>query len=249
MAFGLTSTAVAEFAARPFIRSAVTSPCSQVSVRSFYFGIDCSSNEAPALLREGTNIEGEMSNFWYAGHPEYDVLCRNFSETIRMAGRNELTGEEWTTVNGRMARIILCDQLSRNSFRGTEEAFLYDGVALDLAKDLAKEALDSDYSPSEGNEIYGSYASVLTLPLMHSEYIDDHHLCLDLIDTFGKNQSPGMPWEQKKGFLLQHTAVLEQFGRYPHRNGLKGRETTPEEEKWLSSDDAPGWAKSQLPKK
>ena len=249
MAFGLTSAAVAEFAARPFIRSAVASPCSQVSVRSFYFGIDCLLNEAPALLRDGASIEGEMTNFWYAGHPEYDGLCQNFSGTIRMAGRNELKGEEWATVDGRMARIILCDQLSRNSFRGSEEAFLYDGMALGLAKDLAKEALAEDYSPSEGNEIYGMYASVLTLPLMHSEYIEDHQLCLELIDDFGKKQSPGLPWDQKKGFLLQHTAVLERFGRYPHRNGLKGRETTPEEEEWLSSDDAPGWARSQLPKK
>mmetsp|Transcript_17770 Transcript_17770/g.50857 ORF Transcript_17770/g.50857 Transcript_17770/m.50857 type:complete len:251 (+) Transcript_17770:300-1052(+) len=250
MAFGLTSAAVAEFAARPFIRSAIANPCSQLSVRAFYLGIDCSSPDAPALLRNGTSFEEEMSNFWYAGHPEYDDLCRNFRDTIRKAGRNELVGEEWKTADGRIARIILCDQLSRNSFRGTEEAFLYDGVALNLAKEMAKEALADDYySPSGDNEIYGTYVSILTLPLMHSEDTDAHHLCLELINDSGKKQSPEMPWEQKRGFLLQHTAVLEKFGRYPHRNELKGRDTTQEEEKWLASDDAPGWAKSQLPKK
>ena len=251
MAFGLTSAAVAEFASRPFIRSALANPCSQVSVRSFYFGIDCSLPDAPALLRIGTTIEKEMATFWYSGHPEYDDLCRDFSNTIRKAGRNELEGEEWKTVDGRIARVILCDQLSRNAFRGTEEAFLYDAVALDLAKEMAKEALADDYSPCEHDkEIYPAYASILTLPLMHSEDIDAHHLCLKLIDDFGKKQSPtAMPWEQKRDFLLQHTVVLEKFGRYPHRNELKGRDTNPEEAKWLVSDDAPGWARSQLPKK
>jgi len=248
MGFGLTAVAVAEYAAKPFVQRALSLPRSEAAVRSFYLGIDCFSSDAPDLLRDGT-FENDMGPLWYAGHEDYDKLCQTFSDVVREAGRRELpTDGEWGTVDGRFARILLCDQLSRNCFRGTDEAFQYDDVALELAREMATEALESDSPssavPADKNEIYGTYASVLSLPLMHSESLSDHHLGLDLIE-WGRKQSPKIKWEQKKGFLRQHSVVLDQFGRYPHRNGKKGRETTKEEEEWLASEDCPGWAKSQ----
>uniref|UniRef100_A0A7S4AMF3 Uncharacterized protein n=1 Tax=Pseudo-nitzschia australis TaxID=44445 RepID=A0A7S4AMF3_9STRA len=241
MAFGLTSAAIAEFAAKPFIRHALACPRKELSVRSFFFGIDCAAPNLPDLLGDG-KVEKEMAPFWYSGHEEYDKLCCSFKDVIREAGRNELpTDEEWGTIDGRFARILLCDQLSRNCFRGTEEAFLYDGVALDLAKEMSLEALSSTTS---SDKIPGMYAYILALPLMHSESIPDHELCLDLL-KWGKERSPNLNWELNKGFVLQHTEVLQKFGHYPHRNSKKGRATTPEEENWLASPDCPVWAKSQ----
>lgn len=241
MAYGLTSTAIAEFAAKPFIRHALACPRKETAVRSFFFGIDCGASNLPDLLGDG-KFEKEMPPFWYSGHEEYDKLCCSFKGVIREAGRNELPAdEEWGTLDGRFARILLCDQLSRNCFRGTEEAFQYDGVALDLANEMSLEALSNTTSP---DEIPGMYAYILALPLMHSESIPDRALCLDLL-KWGKEQSPNLNWELNKGFVLQHTEVLQKFGRYPHRNSKKGWATTPEEENWLASPDCPGWAKSQ----
>eukprot|EP00536_Pseudo-nitzschia_multiseries_P003189 jgi/Psemu1/301810/fgenesh1_kg.47_\ len=183
-----------------------------------------------------------MVPFWYSGHKDYDKLCHSFKGVIREAGRNELSLEEgWGTTDGRFARILLCDQLSRNCFRGTEEAFQYDDVALRMAKEMASEALSN--GPSS-NEIYGMYAYILTLPLMHSECIPDHELCLNLVE-WGTRRSPDLNWETLKFFLFEHTEVLKKFGHYPHRNSKKGRATTEEEEEWLASPECPGWAKSQ----
>mmetsp|Transcript_32150 Transcript_32150/g.75616 ORF Transcript_32150/g.75616 Transcript_32150/m.75616 type:complete len:242 (+) Transcript_32150:86-811(+) len=241
MAFGLSSAAVAEFASKPFIQNALANPRSELAVRSFFFGIDCAASNAKDLLGGGGIIQN-MAPFWYSGHKDYDKLCHAFKGVIREAGRNTLSAEEeWRTTDGRFAQILLCDQLSRNCFRGTEEAFQYDGVALGLAKEMASEAL------SDGpltNEIHAMYAFLLILPLLHSECIIDHEFCLELVE-WGTLRSPDLPWDMSKKYLLEHTEVLKKFGHYPHRNGKKGRTTTKEEEDWLGSSECPEWAKSQ----
>jgi uncharacterized protein (DUF924 family) len=243
----LTSEAVAAFAAKPFIQTALANPLSEVSVRSFYFGIDCAASNAPEMLHsfKGKH-EIDMMPFWFGGHPDYDELCRTFVYPIRAAGKKEFLSsntdaDEWGTIDGRMARILLCDQLSRNAFRGSEEAFQYDGVGLELAKEMASEAVSNG---PLSDSIYGIYANILILPLMHSESLPDHELGHDLFE-WGEERNPDLGWKMKKAFFIQHTDVIKEFGRYPHRNGKKGRTTTPEEKIWLASPDCPMWAKSQ----
>lgn len=181
------------------------------------------------------------------GNKDYDQLCESFSEVIRAAGKGELLGEEWDYVDGRMARILLCDQLSRAAFRGADEAYAYDDVALNLASEMAVQVL-SRYGASpvdwEG-EIYGCYAYMCVFTLIHSEAISDHELCQKLL-ACAKSMWPDLErrWDSLKKADLEHTVVLERFGRYPHRNIQKGRVCTEEEKEWLANkDELPRWAK------
>mmetsp|Transcript_5160 Transcript_5160/g.9813 ORF Transcript_5160/g.9813 Transcript_5160/m.9813 type:complete len:250 (+) Transcript_5160:145-894(+) len=248
MTWGLTQAAVLEFASRPFIQRAMSAPHNPVSVLSFYFGMDMLSEESRAVVKTGSYIS-DMEPFWFVGNEHFDKLCTSFSSVVRDAGKREFTSNRqqdapadddncWDSVNGKLAQLILCDQLARNCFRGTDEAFAYDHYSLEIAKDLASIALSDD------PDFYGSYTFFLVLAFMHSEDLEDHKLGKLVLDK-AKETCPSVNWDQTESYLLQHTKVIEQFGRYPHRNEKMKRITTPEEEEWLNSPDVPRWAKSQ----
>lgn len=185
----------------------------------------------------------EMSNFWFLGHPKYDELCRNFSPVIRKAGNHQLDSTEWTSIHGKMATLLLCDQLSRNCFRGTKEAFQYDPVALKLSKELIQLAIQND---EKSKDIHPVYVNFIVLPMMHSESLECHGKIYEFIDWAEGNQKfKGFSFDNLKFYSRNHTKVIEKFGRYPHRNDKLGRINTEEEENWLKSKDIPGWAKSQ----
>lgn len=209
-------------------------------------------------MREARCME-TMAPFWYAGSEEYDKLCQNFQEAIRTVGRKHqsLDDDKWNkNVDGKMAQIILLDQLSRNCFRGMDEAFAYDDLALNVAREISTELMSSSESKknieeielsSLQGEVYPPYLHFTLSPLMHSEKIEDHELALDFVE-FSLNHVPTdlqKHFENAKEFELDHKRVIEKFGRYPHRNKMKGRESTKEELEWLASDDVPRWAKSQ----
>ena len=183
----------------------------------------------------------EMQPFWFSGLADYDQLCQKFIPVVRDAGKGLLQTDDehnWDEVDGKLAKLILCDQISRNAFRGTDEAFEYDDISLGIARDLASIALSEDPS------FYGSYTMFIVLALMHAENLEDHKLADQCIER-AILTCPGIAWDEMRGFLLQHTKVIELFGRYPHRNVKKGRESTKEEKDWLNSDDVPMWAKSE----
>ena len=203
-------------------------------------GFDVQSQSAKDILTEGSYIE-PMHPFWFFGNSEYDELCKNFTPLVRDAGNKALQSNDeanWESTTGKVSQLILCDQLSRHCFRGTDEAFKYDDIGLEIAKDLA------EISPADDPDFYGSYTMFLALAFMHSETLEDHKLGWECLER-AKITCPTFGWDKAKEFLLQHTKVIEQFGRYPHRNTKKGRETTKEEEEWLNAPDVPGWAKSQ----
>jgi uncharacterized protein (DUF924 family) len=197
----------------------------------------------------------KMSPFWFAGHDDYDKLCVNsFQSLVREAGKKELTGDWISTVNGQVAQLILCDQLSRNVFRGSDEAYAYDETALDIAKLLASEVIFPENPSSTSSRLegtfYPTYSAFALTTLMHSEDQNDHALGLNILDWVIAATPPSLKeewWNIQLGSFQEHNAVLNRFGRYPHRNAKKGRENTKEEDDWLSNvDELPGWAKSQL---
>eukprot|EP00586_Coscinodiscus_wailesii_P015766 CAMPEP_0172502888 /NCGR_PEP_ID=MMETSP1066-20121228/163646_1 /TAXON_ID=671091 /ORGANISM="Coscinodiscus wailesii, Strain CCMP2513" /LENGTH=248 /DNA_ID=CAMNT_0013278331 /DNA_START=20 /DNA_END=766 /DNA_ORIENTATION=- len=247
LAFALTSAAIAQFASKPFIRNAIVNPNHPFSVLSFFYGVDYKDPTASDVLRKGAFVK-EMAPFWFDGHKDYDELCKEFVPVIRSAGRHELVEDSWqVSIDGKMAQLILTDQLPRNAFRGNDEAFQYDEIALTIARELSNIALDTAAKTAElEGEFYGPYANNLILALMHSESLSDHEICLEMCE-WGQFKAPQMGdwWSNKRDYTLAHTKVIEQFGRYPYRNSKKGRENTPEEAKWLASDDLPIWAKSQ----
>jgi uncharacterized protein (DUF924 family) len=266
--------AISKFVAQPHIQAALADPTLPRSVLSFFFGADYhKSDDVHSKLLLGGCICKDMYALWYNGGPSYDEICQPFASMIRIAGKqqfdivfrdddddDEVKKRLWTsTVDGAVAQVILCDQLSRNVFRGTAEAYAYDDVALLVAKQLTTQMLNLDKAalateipmtnnnmPLEG-VIYPAYMIFLVTCFMHSESIADHELAVQVIDYAQREYSTIMvhAWQESQTFLDNHTQVLRRFGRYPHRNKMKGRENTPEEEMWLNDvDNLPGWAKS-----
>ena len=253
MGFGISAADVADFAARSFVRASLAQPNSPTSVLSFFLGIDFKSPlaaEAEAELKSGAFLV-QMTPLWFSGNEDYDALCqKSFSSLVREAGTKQLKGEWESTVNGKLAQLILCDQLSRNAFRGTDEAFAYDETSLEVAKLLTSEFIfPTSASPSLEGTFYPAYSSFLATAFMHSEDVADHELGLNVIDWAVTETPPNMKddwWDNQAAFLRQHKAVLDRFGRFPHRNSKKGRQNTKEEDEWLADVDAlPSWAKSQ----
>lgn len=252
MAFGLTPAAIAEFAARPFVARSLANPSSPASVLSFFLGIDFESPSAPTKLQEGAFLleEGDMTKFWFAGGPEYDKLCQAFKPVLQDGiGKKSLPKDPWdVTVDGQMAQLVLCDQLSRNIFRGSDDAFAYDDVSLGIARNLVDSKITSQTGDLQG-EFYPPYATLIVTALMHSEELADHQQSLEVLKWARHSTQSALDqwWDNQLVFELDHKRVIDQFGRYPHRNAKKGRESTPEEEAWLANvDELPGWAKSQM---
>lgn len=245
----MTRVPVSEFASRPLVRKCIASPRSPHSVLSFWLGFDVTSDEKREKFADGSYVS-EMIPLWFGGGPDFDELCRHFIPVVRDAGKGLLRSTtntdgdddeqdwDWDDVDGKLARLILCDQLPRNVFRGEDEAFAYEEMSLEIARELGSSAMLEEPS------FHGSYTFFLVVALMHAENLKDHELGYQLIDK-GKETCPDIGWEGTRRMFLQHTEVVEKFGRYPYRNIKKGRVSTKEELDWLKSDDVPMWARSQ----
>lgn len=118
-----------------------------------------------------------------------------------------------TDALGRLAEIIVLDQFSRNIHRETPQAFAQDALALSLARELV--ALGEDRALPLARRVFAY------MPYMHSEDLAAHAEALPLFSQAGL--------EENLRFLRLHTAIIERFGRYPHRNAVLGRASTPEE--------------------
>ncbi|GAB5362498.1 hypothetical protein AAMO2058_000802100 [Amorphochlora amoebiformis] len=180
-------------------------------------------------------------NIWWGGDKSVDEKARAYRDLILAVGEGCEPGDPkaWDTPEGYLARIILLDQLSRNAFRGQPEAFKYDKKGVELVKEGHEKGYFRNFSFSE--------LQFATMPLMHSENIKDHDLLLSIWSDSRKRLGEEMKAfvDFTEQFAVSHRKVIEKFGRYPHRNKLYKRVSTPEEEAWLMSDDVPAWAKSQ----
>jgi uncharacterized protein (DUF924 family) len=136
--------------------------------------------------------------------------------------------EAWrSTARGALAYIIVLDQFSRNMFRGTAKMFAAD----ELAREVCREGLDAGFDA----ELSFDERVFFYLPLEHSESMDDHELCLELFESL-LDSAPELLQADAKYYLdfaLQHKAIIERFGRYPHRNKILGRASSDEEAKFL----------------
>ncbi len=152
-------------------------------------------------------------SLWFAKDAGFDQLITNrFGGIHAMAVRCELfTWRE--KVQGRLAEIIVLDQFSRNMFRESPMAFANDQMALVLAQEAVALGLDKQLTPVERGFIY--------LPYMHSESPRIHEVAEKLYR--GHSIASGLEWEMK------HKAIIDRFGRYPHRNTVLGRTSTEEE--------------------
>ena len=150
---------------------------------------------------------------WWTKNEEFDrQIAVRFSDIHFQAARGELF--EWRhNEQGRLAEIVVLDQFSRNIFRNSPQAFTNDQMALTLAQEAVLQGIDTLLPPEQRSFIY--------LPYMHSESLTIHQVAEELYRQPGLES--GLEWE------LKHKAVIERFGRYPHRNEILGRESTAEE--------------------
>ena len=150
---------------------------------------------------------------WWRVDPAFDELIRHrFLDVHRQAAAGELFA--WrATAQGRLAEIIVLDQFSRNLFRGTAAAFAQDGMALVLAQEAVAAHVHETLIPVERGFLF--------LPYMHSESRAVHVEAERLYREFA------LPANHE--FELKHKAIIDRFGRYPHRNNLLGRVSTAEE--------------------
>jgi len=136
--------------------------------------------------------------------------------------------EAWrSTARGALAYIIVLDQFSRNMFRGTPTMFAADELAREVCCEGLDASLDSDLSFDERVFFY--------LPLEHSEEMADHRRCIELFSGLVDRAPEPLQKDAKNylSFAERHQAIVERFGRYPHRNETLGRASTPEEAKFL----------------
>ena len=154
----------------------------------------------------------------YAKDAALDEAIRSrFGDTLEAAARCELFA--WrTTPEGRLAEVLVLDQLSRNVYRDTPRAFAQDALALALAQELLATGQDRSLPLVQRSFAY--------MPYMHSESALVHAQAVELFSQ------PGL--EDTLRFELRHKEIIDRFGRYPHRNALLGRESSPEELAFLS---------------
>jgi uncharacterized protein (DUF924 family) len=122
------------------------------------------------------------------------------------------------TPEGFLAAILVLDQFPRNMFRGEVRAFATDQPALALAKRAIAEGLDAKLKPEQRSFIY--------VPFQHSEDRAEQARSVELFIALG--QPLGLD------FALRHQAIVDRFGRFPHRNAILGRASTEEEQAFLS---------------
>lgn len=154
---------------------------------------------------------------WFRKDPSVDQrIAERFGPTLAAAARCELF--HWReSARGRLAEVLVLDQFSRNIHRDTAAAFANDALALALAQEAVARGCDHKLPVPQRVFLY--------LPWMHSESALLHEQALRLFAT------PGM--EKNLEFEHRHKAIIDRFGRYPHRNVALGRSSTPEEIEFL----------------
>jgi len=155
---------------------------------------------------------------WFVKDLAFDtMLKRRFSDIHQKAAAGELAHWRQKPL-GKLAEIIVLDQFSRNLFRDLPKAFAHDAHALVLAQSAIEQGADLALLPKQKSFMY--------MPLMHSESAAIHKQAAVLF------QQPGL--EDNYEFELKHQIIIKRFGRYPHRNSLLNRPSTPEELGFLS---------------
>ena len=169
----------------------------------------------------------EILHFWFeeltdkqhfAKDTALDTAMRErFGPTLEAAARCELF--VWRdSPEGRLAEILVLDQFSRNIFRDTPRSFAQDALALVLAQELVALGHDQRLTPEQRVFAY--------MPYMHSESLPIHAQAALLFSQLGI--------EENLNFELRHKAIIERFGRYPHRNAILGRISSAQELAFLS---------------
>lgn len=164
---------------------------------------------------------GKPRKVWFIKNPEFDEEVRSrFLNDYQQATTGQL--DDWkASPEGCLALIILLDQFPRHMFRSQPQAFATDPQALAYAKYGIQRGFDQELRPIQRQFVY--------LPLEHSENLATQHQCIELFSTLKDYPECASGVD----YAHRHLKVIERFGRFPHRNEILGRETTPDEAEFL----------------
>ena len=186
----------------------------------------------------------EVLDFWFlpASHPDHgaaraewyrkddafdaDIRAR-FGATITRAIAGGLREWDEEGARGVLARIIVLDQLTRNAYRGTPESFAGDLLALAAAREMVDAGEHMALKPIERQFVY--------MPFEHAEDAGMQQLAVDQFSALAAD-NPG--FGEALDYAHRHRGVIARFGRFPHRNPILGRASTPEELDYLSQPGA-----------
>lgn len=181
--------------------------------------------------RRDINTVSEWMPFWFGSGSDLDEPIRKrFAADVREA----IAGgkEQWaSSPNGCLATILLLDQFPRNIYRGTPQAFANDDKALALAQSGIINRLDGKLGPVEMAFFY--------MPMQHAENLAVQMQSVALYEALAESVPDMTKDIFNKGFAHYarlHRDIVLRFGRFPHRNKILGRESTPEEKDYLASD-------------
>jgi uncharacterized protein (DUF924 family) len=186
-------------------------------VLAFWFG---------TLDAQGLSDAAHMER-WWRKDPQFDAEIRS----LFLAAWDELThapAAPPADARELLAQVIVLDQFSRNMFRGDPRSFSADAQALALARSAVGAGTDQS--------LQGHLRVFLYMPFMHSEQLADQDECVRLFVAF-RDQVQDGPFraglEYNLRFAEQHRDIIARFGRFPHRNHVLGRPSTPEEQEFL----------------
>lgn len=175
------------------------------------------------FLPAGSSGQGEMRPEWFRKDAQFDDEIRaRFGVLIEQALTQRLRDWDDAGAEGRLARILLLDQFTRNVYRDTPQAFGGDALALAAAQDLLAEGLDLALAPLQRAFAY--------LPFEHAEDAAMQQQSVALFTQLG-GQAPGLAG--MLDYAMRHRDVIARFGRFPHRNRILGRASTPQELQFL----------------
>lgn len=174
---------------------------------------------------------------WFAGGSAFDAqLTQHFAGLVTAALAGKL--DAWVAgPHPTLAYVLVCDQLTRNIHRGTPAAFAGDQRALEAARRAVATGQDLALAPDERAFLY--------MPFEHSESLVDQHTCVGLFSELHERAAPDKR-ALTGGFLRyaqQHRDIIREFGRFPHRNGLLGRSSTPAEQRFTAT--GPGFGQTR----
>jgi len=159
---------------------------------------------------------------WYNSTPEFDQELReNYMDAYQAALNGGLSAWE-ETPQGALALVICLDQFPLNMFRNQAESFAGEAPS----REVAARAIEKGFDQS----LEGAQRAFLYLPYMHSENMTDQDRVMELFSKAGLKDN--LKWAS------HHRNIVQRFGRFPHRNVILGRQSTPEEIAYLQSDEA-----------
>ena len=187
-------------------------PSRSAEVLEFWFG------------REDDPEYGRFRDEWFRKDPEFDArITARFADLYEEAAAGGLDG--WReAAESCLALVIVLDQFPRNMFRGDGRTHAEDDRALGVSRYAVEHALDRELPAFQRMFLY--------MPFMHSESAEDQRLSVQLFERLAEED--GAP--DVVSYAVGHRDIVERFGRFPHRNEILGRETTPEEAVFLATE-------------